>query len=111
MNSFLTAKFVSPIDAANLRFTQTVPEFGKVLVLRFLYSVAPIIPNLLAAKGLESIRIKLLNIVYFLISFIFLVCIGFYLLNEQFIYLWLGENNFSGKIINFFIIILLFFLL
>ena len=109
MNSFLTAKFVSPIDAANLRFTQTVPEFGKVLVLRFLYSVAPIIPNLLAAKGLESIRIKLLNIVYFLISFIFLVCIGFYLLNEQFIYLWLGENNFSGKIINFFIIILLFF--
>jgi putative LPS biosynthesis related flippase len=109
MNSFLTAKFVSPIDAANLRFTQTGPEFGKILVLRFLYSVAPIIPNLLAAKGLEAIKVKLLNIMYFLISFIFLVCVGFYLLNEQFIYLWLGENNFSGKEINFIIVVLLFF--
>ena len=64
---------------------------------------------MLAAKGLEAIKVKLLNIMYFLISFIFLVCVGFYLLNEQFIYLWLGENNFSGKEINFIIVVLLFF--
>ncbi len=109
LNSFLSAKFVSPVEASNLKFTQTAPEFGKIIVLRILYSVTPVIPNILASSGIERLRNKMLNLIYVLLSFIFFTCIALYLFNKEFIGLWLGNNSYSGYSINVFVVLLLLF--
>lgn len=109
LNSFLSAKFVSPIDASNLKFTQTASEFGKVIVLRILYSVTPVIPNMLASNGIERVRNQLINLIYILLAFILFACIALFLFNKEFIELWLGNSSYSGKFINIFVVFLLLF--
>ena len=104
LNSILSTKLVSPLASANLKFTQTVPDFGRIVVMRILNSVNPILPNLYAEKGVEGIKEYINYLIIIMIWGIGLLSVGFALLNKYFMYLWIGVSNYSGDLINLLIV-------
>lgn len=104
LNSILSTKLVSPLASANLKFTQTVPDFGRIVVMRILNSVNPILPNLYAEKGVEGIKEYINYLIIIMIWGIGLLSVGFTLLNKYFMHLWIGTSNYSGDLINLLIV-------
>lgn len=104
LNSVLATKMVSPLASANLKFTQTVPDFGRIVVMRILNSVNPILPNLYAEKGVEGIKKYIDYLIIIMIWGIGLLSVGFALLNKYFMQLWIGNSNYSGNLINILIV-------
>lgn len=109
MNSFLVARYVSPEQTSLLKFTQTVPEFGKMILLRILYSFTPALPGFFAEKGIAETKKVITNVIIGLFWILGLIVFGFLMFNERFIDLWIGKANFIGERQNILIICLLFF--
>lgn len=107
MNSFICTKYISPIASANLRFSQTVPDMGKTVALRIVSSFAPSISNLYGANQKKQLKTMIFLLTQILVWLLGLVFVGFLFLNESFILIWIGANNYCGGISNFLIIVLL----
>jgi O-antigen/teichoic acid export membrane protein len=107
LNSFVCTRFINPFATPTLKFTQTIPEFSKVLVIRMANSSTPTIANLLGENKITEIRLIVSNILFPGIWLLGLIVTGFYLFNGSFISLWVGETYFGGNILNLLVIVLL----
>lgn len=109
VNSYICANLVGPVAATTLKFTQTVPEFTKIIVVRLANSISPVIPNYLSIGDFSAIRNILVKLIYISIWIIGLVFLGFYTLNSLFIELWVGVEYYGGTRLNMLVLILLLF--
>jgi len=89
--------------AAVLALTRRVPESLRPLVDRPTYAFLPAITHLYAAGEIEKTRqvlLRLSRIVFWLLG---LFTVGFLVLNDDFIALWVGPEFYAGHTVNFLI--------
>lgn len=104
---YMCTILVGPNITTVLKFTQTVPEFGKLLVTRLTNAAIPVIPNFYYSNQKSDLYTLLSNLFYCSAWLIGLIGIGFYLLNGDFITLWVGRDFYGGNIVNLLVVILL----
>jgi O-antigen/teichoic acid export membrane protein len=108
LNAFVSSKFLTPIDTTILKFTQTVPETSKLILVRPALAIMPSLTHLSGSGNEEKIQAIILRFLNYLIWGSGLALIGFFIFNEPFITLWVGKSFYGGDFLNALIVLLLF---
>jgi len=108
LNAFISSKFLTPIDTTILKFTQTVPETSKLILVRPALAIMPSLTHLLGGGNEEKIQAIVLRYLHYVIWGSGLALMGFLIFNEPFITLWVGKSFYGGDFLNALIVLLLF---
>jgi O-antigen/teichoic acid export membrane protein len=108
LNAFVSATILSPIYTTILKFTQIMPETGKLVLDRPAYALISTLTHLSGESNNElKAKYIILRFINFLIWGSGLFIIGFIIFNKPFISLWVGEQFYGGIVLNTLIVILL----
>jgi O-antigen/teichoic acid export membrane protein len=107
INSFVCTRYVNPLATPTLKFTQTVPDFCKIVLIRIANSIAPVIPNLNGQGKNRPIELLVSKMVYIMIWMLGMLSIGLYLFNGSFMALWVSTSYYGGDSLNILIICML----
>lgn len=107
INSYVSTVCISPIAATTLKFTQTVPEFSKVLAVRVANASTPVIPNLHGANKTEELKHLIKNVLFVVAWILGLIVAGFTSLSGSFITLWVGADYYGGDYVNLLVMFVL----
>lgn len=108
LNAFVSTKFLTPVDTTILKFTQTVPETSKLILVRPALAIMPSLTHLAGGGNEEKIQAIILRFMNYLIWGSGLALMGFFIFNEPFITLWVGKSFYGGVFLNALIVLLLF---
>lgn len=98
--SFLIAKVLSPVDTVLYKFTLTIPETSKLILVRPTLALTPSITHLIGEGQLEKAKAILVQLLQYMIWCAGLVLLGFICLNQYFIELWIGSGFYGGQVLN-----------
>ena len=107
INSYVSTVCISPIAATTLKFTQTVPDFSKVLAVRVANASVPVIPNLHGGNKMEELKHLIKNVLYAVSWILGLIVAGFTSLSGTFITLWVGTDFYGGDLVNLLVMFVL----
>lgn len=97
---FFIARYVGSFDVAVYKFTQTAPDLSKQFLIRPMQAFIPSFLNLLGEKGHEGAKSILVRMLSYFVWIVGLSIVGFLVLNESFVSLWVGEDFYAGSILN-----------
>jgi O-antigen/teichoic acid export membrane protein len=107
MSIYVAATVVSAVEVTRLKFTQTIPEMSKLILVKPIVALMPSLSHLLGEGEIEKSK-KILILVIKLILWGTGFAFGFFFLfNEKFILLWIGEKYYAGDKVNLLVVILL----
>lgn len=98
--SFLITKVLSPVDTVLYKFTLTIPDTTKLILVRPTLALLPSITHLIGEGKLEKAKLILVQLVQFMVWIVGLVLVGFICLNKSFITIWVGAEFYGGPFLN-----------
>lgn len=103
---FFITKFITPEAAVIFKFTKTIPEISKVFITLPAEAIMPVFSKYLGQKpSLEDVRSKISKMIFYSVWSMGLILLGFVLLNEIFINLWVGPAFYAGHATNIMIVL------
>lgn len=100
MDAILIARYLGPEAAPVLILTRKAPDLSRTFIERPSAAFMPAVANLYGSGNVDHIRAILLRLFRFVVWLLGLACVGFLLLNEIFVKLWVGQALFAGSAVN-----------
>ena len=97
---FLIAKYVSNSAVTTFRITLSAPDNSKLVLIRPAVSISPILSKLHGEGDLDTIKKRLKQMIYFVIWTAVFIFSAFYVFNQNFISIWVGDKFYSGNVTN-----------
>ena len=105
MDALLIARFLGPEVVPILSLTRKAPDLSRTFLERPAMAFMPAISHLFGSgdvKRTQEILLRLLRMIIWLMG---LAVVGFLLLNEPFVRLWVGAKLYAGSTINMLIVL------
>jgi O-antigen/teichoic acid export membrane protein len=97
---FLIAKFVSNSAVTTFRISLSAPDNSKLILIRPAVSISPILSKLHGEGDLAMIKKRLKQMVYFVVWSSVYIFSAFYVFNQNFVSIWVGNEYYSGNLTN-----------
>jgi O-antigen/teichoic acid export membrane protein len=104
MSSFVVARYLGATEVAIFKFTQTVPEVAKLVLVRPVLALMPALGHLGGEGQFEKVKRIVVDVSIFLSWGVGVTFGGFILFNGPFISLWVGKEYFGGYTLNLLVV-------
>jgi O-antigen/teichoic acid export membrane protein len=107
LDAFILTRHLGPEIAPVFVLTRKAPDMSRMFLERPAVAFMPAISHLLGAGDEERARAVLLRLLRVILWLLGLIAGGFFLLNSDFVFLWVGSEFYAGRVVNLFVVLAL----